>query len=115
MNEKRFVIKNAYPFDRGEYVFDSNQNKFIIEIEEIIKLLNSLDVENEQLKQEVKQYWAYRDIRKQKIKDLEEQLNLLQNLISDAIQHQKTELGQKVLKEIIRDYNEFLLDHKGVE
>ena len=53
MSEKRFVLKNAYPFDRGEYIFDSNQNKFIIEIDKIIKLLNSLSKENKQLKKEL--------------------------------------------------------------
>jgi len=40
MSNKRFVLKNAYPFDRGEYIFDSNQDKFFIEIDDVIDLLN---------------------------------------------------------------------------
>lgn len=47
----------------------------------IDKRIVELQEENGQLKQEVKQYWKYKDIRKQKIKDLEKQLNHIQNLI----------------------------------
>lgn len=58
---------------------------------EIIEANTNLEKENEQLKQ---------------------QLNYIQNSISEHIKHQKTELGQKALKEIIEDYNEWLLGHK---
>ena len=61
---------------------------------EIVDELNSLADENEQLKQ---------------------QFNYIQNSISEHIKHQKTELGQKALKEIIEDYNEWLLGHKEVK
>lgn len=125
------MSEDIHKWTDGRYTLMFDEHTFFVLDNEKEKRMTALQVTkklNEQqaiikmykrrvneLKQEVKQYWAYRDIRKQKIKDLEEQLNLLQNLISDAIQHQKTELGQKVLKEIIRDYNEFLLGHKGVE
>lgn len=46
---------------------------------------------------------------------LKKQLNYIQNLISEHIKHQKTELGQKALQEIIQDYNEWLLGHKEVK
>lgn len=49
------------------------------------------------------------------ISALKKQLDYLQNSISNAIQHQKTELGQKALKEIISNYNEWLLGHKELE
>ena len=46
---------------------------------------------------------------------LKKQLDYIQNLISEHIKHQKTELGQKALQEIIQDYNEWLLGHKEVK
>ena len=61
MSNGRFVIKNAYPFDRREYIFDSNQNKFFIEIGKIIKLLNSFDVEMKKLQEENEQLKKARD------------------------------------------------------
>ena len=57
----------------------------------VCKFGNGLADENEQLKQ---------------------QLNYIQNSISEHIKHQKTELCQNALKEIIEDYNEWLLGHK---
>lgn len=46
---------------------------------------------------------------------LKKQLNYIQNSISEHIKHQKTELGQKALQEIIEDYNEWLLGHKRLQ
>ena len=43
---------------------------------------------------------------------LKQQFNYIQNSISEHIKHQKTELGQKALQEIIADYNEWMLGHK---
>ena len=59
--------------------------------EDVIVLLADLTAENKQLKQ---------------------QLDYIQNSISNAIKHQKTELQQKALKEVIKDYNEWMLGHK---
>ena len=42
----------------------------------------------------------------------EEQLNYIQNSISNAIKHQKTKIGEEALREVIRDYNEWMLGHK---
>ena len=44
--------------------------------------------------------------------ELKQELAYIQNSITEHIKHQKTELGQKALKEIIEDYNEWLLGHK---
>lgn len=38
-----------------------------------------------------------------------EQLNYLQDLISDSIENQKTEIGKKALKQVIEDYNRWML------
>lgn len=46
---ERFIFKNAYPFYRGECIFDSKENKFIIETEEVINVLNSLNEKNKSL------------------------------------------------------------------
>ena len=53
----------------------------------------------------------YVDVRKE-TEQLKQQLEYIQNSISEHIKHQKTELGQKALQEIIRDYNEWLLGLK---
>lgn len=60
----------------------------------LMDLVNGLDEENQQLK---------------------EQLNYIQTSISNSIKHQKTEIGQKALKQIISDYNEYMLGHKELE
>ena len=46
-------------------------------------------------------------------KQLKKQLDYIQNSISNAIKHQKTEIGQKALMEVIGDYNEWMLGHRG--
>ena len=92
MTEKRFeVVMNE--FDEVEYIMDKEMMEdrdfadFIDFVEDVCK-------ENEQLKQ---------------------QFNYIQNSISEHIKHQKTELGQKALQEIIREYNEWLLGHKRLQ
>ena len=96
---------------------------------EIVDELNSLADENEQLKKENKklqckydrQLWLYNglgceyDWLKEENEQLKQQFNYIQNSISEHIKHQKTELGQKALQEIIEDYNEWLLRHKEVK
>ena len=83
MSEKRFVVNKKGIFDnktKEVYLFVA-YDWIECEIYEIVDLLNELAEKNERLKQEVKQYWRYRDIRKQKVKDLEKQLKHIQNLI----------------------------------
>lgn len=41
-----------------------------------------------------------------------EQLNYIQNSISNAIKHQKSKIGEEALREVIEDYNEWMLGHK---
>ena len=82
---KRFYLDENGINDR-EYEFS------ILGEDELVDIINELADENRQLKQ---------------------QLEYIQNSISEHIKHQKTELGAKALKEIIKDYNEWLLGHKG--
>ena len=79
---------------------------------EIVDELNSLADENEQLKKDATTLiYANQDYRQQNL-NLQEELDYIQNSITNAIKHQKTELGVKALQEIIADYNEWMLGHK---
>ena len=74
--------------------------------------LQRLKKENEQLKKDATTLiYANQDYRQQN-QNLQKQLDYIQNSINNAIKHQKTELGQKALQEIIADYNEWILGHK---
>lgn len=75
MSEKRFEVD----VDHLLLVWDTEKNKRL-EIEDIVDLLNELSTnciqlqeENEQLKQEIKQYWKCRDKWKQEAKELKEE------------------------------------------
>lgn len=79
---------------------------------EIVDELNSLADENEQLRKDATTLiYANQDYRQQN-QNLQKQLDYIQNSITNAIKHQKTELGVKALQEIIVDYNEWILGHK---
>lgn len=83
--------------------------------EEIEKLVNHLLNQNEKLKKDATTLiYANQDYRQQN-QNLQKQLDYIQNSITNAIKHQKTELGQKALQEIIADYNEWMLGHNGVK
>ena len=85
------------------------------EADEIVDLLNKLNDKNEQLRKDATTLiYANQDYRQQN-QNLQEQLDYIQNSISEHIKHQKTELGQKALREVIQDYNDWLLGHKEVK
>lgn len=89
--------------ETGEQIEGSHQ---------IQKWINNVFNENEQLKKDATTLiYANQDYRQQN-QNLQEQLDYIQNSITNAIKHQKTELGQKALQEIIADYNEWILGHK---
>ena len=52
---------------------------------------------------------------RQENENLKKQLDYIQNSINEHIKHQKTELGQKALRKIIEDYNEWMLGHKELK
>ena len=94
MSEKRFALRvSSFSGEHMKFVNIEDNGKRL-NSEEIVELLNE---------------------QQATISALKKQLDYLQNSISNAIQHQKTELGQKALKEIISNYNEWLLGHKELE
>ena len=107
----------------GVILSDKEVNNILNEQDKEIK---SLKKENEQLKLKNKGLKSELTIHKTDIqhstiiinelhdknKQTKEELDYIQNSISNAIKHQKTELGVKALQEIIADYNEWMLGHK---
>lgn len=116
MTEKRFTfiqdtLVKADVFDGDEFVCCT----LSVWVEQLVDLLNQLNDENEQLKEAVWSWsHSYKIVYEQK-EQLKQQLDYIQNSISEHIKHQKTELGQNTLKEIIEDYNEWLLGHKELQ
>ena len=113
MTEKRFIND----IDYGQLIDTKGELSTIdysdkVDFYELWEFLNKLADENEQLKHDATVLiQANQDYRREN-EELKKQLNYIQNSISEHIKHQKTELGQKALKEIIEDYNEWLLGHK---
>ncbi|MBR3140526.1 MAG: hypothetical protein IKF11_06645 [Methanobrevibacter sp.] len=112
MTEKRFKMKKleyeSYFIDSQQEYVDEDEPKFKIDDERTMSDSQILDLlnENEQLKKDATTLiYANQDYRQQNL-NLQKQLDYIQNSITNAIKHQKTELGQKALQEIIADYNE---------
>ena len=84
MSEKRFTWKTEklQHLDHEVIMVVDNANKdWKGHVLNIVDKLNELTEENERLQKEIRQYWEYKNKKKQKIKDLEKQLNHIQNLI----------------------------------
>ena len=81
-------------------------------VSDVCPILNQKEEEIERLKEENKQLKTINRAKDLQISGVSKQLNYLQDSISNAIKHQKTELQQKTLQEIIEDYNEWMLGHK---
>ena len=64
--------------------------------------------------EEYKYYYVERMLERAQSRkyELQEELNFLKDLILDAIENQKTEIGKKALRQVIEDYNEWMLGHK---
>lgn len=120
MNEKRFgIIKTKtyglyVPVDKMEvYNFSSFESE--LDCIRVVNALNDLSEENEQLKKDATiLIYSNQDYR-QENENLKKQLDYIQNSINEHIKHQKTELAAKALKEIIEDYNEWMLGHKELK
>ena len=87
LKSKKFTINDDIIFFDSDVFCDFTESN-------VISILNCYYRENEQLNS---------------------QLEYIQSSISKAIKHQKTGLGQKALKEVIADYNEWLIGHKKEE
>lgn len=140
MTEKRFNFNLTLGEDEHKgLIFDNGK---IMKTRDVVYLLNKLLKVNEQLKKSIKRQQLSNEecskymemvvkenvqlkstnmemedyfggLEKQIIL-LMDQLNYIQNLITDKIKHQKTKIGEKVLKEIIENYNEWILGHKEI-
>lgn len=99
MITKRF----SYVVDNGkDTIYDLSTKGVILEnFIDIEETMNNLDYENQQLTIENTV--------------LRKELDYIKDSITEAIKHQKTTIGQKALKEIIRDYNEWIIGHKKEE
>ena len=100
MTTKRFTVPIKYVHSHSKIQLNGEP----LTNAELVRILNTNDgafVENFFLTQ--------------KIEQLQKELEYIQNSITEHIKHQKTELGQKALKEIIADYNEWMLGHTGLE
>ena len=120
MNEKRFNLVKCKEHRWGieDNTLEKEDKLFFIcregqfETNGLVLLLNQLNDDNEQLKKDATTLiYANQDYRQQNL-NLQEELDYIQNSITNAIKHQKTELGVKALQEIIADYNEWMLGHK---
>lgn len=114
---------------KNGYCIITDKDNTAYSIDELVELLNEFQKENEQLKLKNKGLKSELTILKTDIehstmiinelhdknKQIKKELDYIQNSISNAIKHQKTELGQKALQEIIADYNEWMLGHKEVK
>ena len=111
---------------KNGYCIITDKDNTAYSIDELVELLNEFQKENEQLKLKNKGLKSELTILKTDIqhstmiinelhdknKQIKKELDYIQNSITNAIKHQKTELGQKALQEIIQDYNEWMLGHK---
>ena len=130
MNDKRFIYDGLYIRDlHGKIPPILTDNDKLID--KYLKELNGLHDENNYLKtlkwnqdciteisvcHQIKESLeAENSILVKENKLLKTELDYIQNSITEHIKHQKTELGQKALKEIIEDYNEWMLGHKELE
>ena len=109
---KRFVNNGKDIFQYGEWWCSANGEHCA---DVIATAINELIEENEQLKKDATiLIYSNQDYR-QENENLKKQLDYIQNLISNSIEHQKTELAAKALKEIIEDYNEWMLGHRELK
>lgn len=111
-----------------DYLKDENQHmKDVLELNELLKksikrqqlsneecskYIEEVVKENEQLKStnmEMEDYIGR--LEKQTIAIIEE-FNYIQNSIADKIKNQKTKIGEKALREVIEDYNKWMLGEK---
>ena len=111
MTEKQFIfISNTVATNLKTPISHNNKT---MSIGEVLEKLNDLADENKKLKKDATiLIYSNQDYR-QENENLKKQLDYIQNSINEHIKHQKTELVAKALKEIIKDYNEWMLGHKG--
>lgn len=111
MSEKRFTTKNI--ICSNYCVWDNNDKPY--GNDEVVDLLNEQDEENEQLKQEIKQYWKCRDKWKQEAKELKKEADYFErkkceywNMYNEA--HSDRIILKKENEELRQKLDFYLLD-----
>lgn len=94
-----------------------NETKYEL-INDLVKLLNNLHDKNEKLLYEnlelrQKNPLYYENLRlKQLLEATQEEVDYLQVSIDEAINNQKTDIAKNALREVIRNYNMYMLGHR---
>ena len=111
MTEKRYILCETgdetpnWIKDNGELLYEN----------EVVNRLNEQHETIQQLQGDCTTLvYSNQDYRYEN-ENLKKQLDYIQNSINEHIKHQKTELAAKALKEIIEDYNEWMLGHKELK
>ena len=111
MTEKRYILCETgdetpnWIKDNGELLYEN----------EVVNRLNEQHETIQQLQGDCTTLvYSNQDYRHEN-ENLKKQLDYIQNSINEHIKHQKTELAAKALKEIIEDYNEWMLGHKELK
>lgn len=86
----------------------------IIDKKECVDLLNQKEEEITFLKSENMEMEDYIGRLEKQVISIIDQFNYIQNSIVDKIKNQKTKIGEKALREVLEDYDEWMLGHKGV-
>ena len=111
MTEKRYILYETgdetpnWIKDNGELLYEN----------EVVNRLNEQHETIQQLQGDCTTLVYSNQEYRQENENLKKQLDYIQNSINEHIKHQKTELGQKALREIIEDYNEWMLGHKELK
>ncbi len=111
MTEKRYILcetgdeTHNWIKDNGELLYEN----------EVVNRLNEQHETIQQLQGDCTTLVYSNQEYRQENENLKKQLDYIQNSINEHIKHQKTELGQKALREIIEDYNEWMLGHKELK
>ena len=111
MTEKRYILCETgdetpnWIKDNGELLYEN----------EVVNRLNEQHETIQQLQGDCTTLVYSNQEYRQENENLKKQLDYIQNSINEHIKHQKTELAAKALKEIIEDYNEWMLGHKELK
>lgn len=111
MTEKRYTLCETgdetpnWIKDNGELLYEN----------EVVNRLNEQHETIQQLQGDCTTLIYSNQEYRQENENLKKQLDYIQNSINEHIKHQKTELAAKALKEIIEDYNEWMLGHRELK
>ena len=111
MTEKRYILCETGD-ETPNWIKD---NEELLYETEVVNRLNEQHETIQQLQGDCTTLVYSNQEYRQENENLKKQLDYIQNSINEHIKHQKTELAAKALKEIIEDYNEWMLGHKELK